>query len=72
MASPRKPKKSTSSQAQRTNVLMENIAAEFRAFGEGLSAVRSDVASVKVIVERLDKDMALIKPAVKSLSEDMA
>ena len=65
MKSPQGPKKPTSSPAQRTNVLLENLATDFRTFGEGQAALLSDMKYVKDSVLELSKDVTFLKDVAR-------
>ena len=69
MPRPNTRKNPEPSEARRTNVLLEELRAEFRSFGEGLSALRSEFSSFKAALFELAEDMKLVKPAVQATTK---
>ncbi len=69
MSTPKKPRTSVhGSTAQRTNVLLEKIASEFRAFGEGQTALQKEFGSFNIALLEVGRDVEWMKPVVKTLA----
>jgi chromosome segregation ATPase len=77
---PRKPAKrpSNASEARRTNVLLEEIRAQFKAFGEGLTSVSKrldrlakDVESLGDWARKFSLELQALRTDVNELKKDM-
>jgi chromosome segregation ATPase len=68
---PAKKATSVSSEAGRTNVLLEAMGKEIRAVAEGMVDLHPRIVRLEAAVASLTEDMKLLKSAVESLSEDM-
>lgn len=70
MSRPR-PARKEPSESRRTDVLLEKLLADFKTFGEGLSAVRERLERIEPKVNQLAEDVELIKLISRKNADEM-
>ena len=67
----REPEETGAAESSRTEVLLEEVRSNFRAFDEGLSDVRRRLERMEPKLDNLESEINFLNPAMRTLVRDM-